>query len=97
MIESSPMLAQRADYGSDMTVRQRAQDLEIRRGSSCSKRALEDLAESGHLHGRPMGEVGESTVSDFAMLTIGFAEQDGGRRVAIGYYRHIHALIIANY
>src|SRR6266571_6861123 len=42
----------------------------------------------------PGGKVGESAVLDFPIFTEGFAQQEGGRRVAIGDFSHIHADII---
>lgn len=42
-----------------------------------------------------MGDVGQSARLAFAVFAVGFAEEDGGRRVAVGYGGHVHAYIIA--
>jgi hypothetical protein len=47
--------------------------------------SLEDGAHGIDLSRRPMGEVGEGTVEDFAVKPKGLAEEDGGRGVAIRY------------
>jgi hypothetical protein len=43
-----------------------------------------------------MGEVGESAVADLAMEAEGFAEEDGGRGVAVGDGGDIHAYMISH-
>jgi hypothetical protein len=42
-----------------------------------------------------MGEVGEGARLDFAVLAIGFAQEDGGRGVAVRHCGHVHAYIIS--
>jgi hypothetical protein len=42
-----------------------------------------------------MGEVGDGAIVDFAILAEGFAEEDGGRGVAVGDDRDVHATILA--
>jgi hypothetical protein len=88
--------AESTDGGGDMTVRKGAKNLKrIRRGSHGGS-ALKDLAESIHLFGGPMRDVGDSAIVDFAVEAEGFAEEDGGRGVAVGDYRDIHALSITH-
>ena len=41
-----------------------------------------------------MREIGEGAVEDFAVLAEGFAEEDGGRGVAVGDGGDVHAYII---
>ena len=41
-----------------------------------------------------MSDVGDGASLDFAIEAIGFAEEDGGRGVAIGDGGYIHAYII---
>jgi hypothetical protein len=41
-----------------------------------------------------MGDVGDGASLDFAFKTIGFAEEDGGRGVAVRYGGNVHAYII---
>jgi hypothetical protein len=42
-----------------------------------------------------MREVGQGTRFDLAVFAVGFAEEDGGRGVAIGDGGHVHAYIIS--
>ena len=44
--------------------------------------------------GGEMSDVGNGASLDFAVVAIRFAEEDGGRRVAIGYSGDVHAYII---
>ena len=39
----------------------------------------------------PGGKIGQRSVLDLAVFTEGFAQQDGGRRVAIGNFGNVHA------
>ena len=41
-----------------------------------------------------MREVGQGACFDLAVFTVGFAEEDGGRGVAIGHGGHVHAYMI---
>ena len=52
------------------------------------------LAEGLDLLRRPMGEIGEGAVVDFAVLAEALAEKDGGRGVAVGDDGHVHVDII---
>jgi hypothetical protein len=42
-----------------------------------------------------MRKIGESPGLDFAVVAEGFAEEDGGRGVAIGYGGDVHAYTIS--
>ena len=53
--------------------------------------ATEQTAQGLDAFGGPGGEVGEGAVFDFAVLTEGLAEEDGGRGGAVGYGGYIHA------
>jgi hypothetical protein len=52
--------------------------------------ALEETAEGVDLSGGPGGEVGEGSFENFGTLSDGFAEEDGGRGVAIGDGLYVH-------
>lgn len=68
-----------AEGGGDMAVRAGADDVEgLRERGADGSSAFQDGAEGVYLSGRPMGEVGEGAVADFAVETEGFAEEDGG-------------------
>ena len=41
-----------------------------------------------------MSDVGDGASLDFAVETIGFAKEDGGRGAAVGYGGDVHAYII---
>jgi hypothetical protein len=43
-----------------------------------------------------MGDVGEGAGLDVAVFAVGFAEEDGGRGVAVGDGGHVHAYIISH-
>ena len=43
-----------------------------------------------------MSDVGEGTSLDSAVEAVGFAEEDGGRRVAIGHGGDVHAYTISH-
>jgi hypothetical protein len=43
-----------------------------------------------------MSDVGDGASLDFAVETIGFAKEDGGRGTAVGYGGDVHAYIIIN-
>ena len=42
-----------------------------------------------------MRDVGDGAGFDLAGLAIGLSKENGGRGVAIGYRRHVHAYIIS--
>src|SRR6204780_3521124 len=89
-------VAQATEDGGDMAVRKGAGDAEgigQRRGGG-RWIASQGRAESCNLLGGGMSEIGEGARFDFAVLAIGFAEEDGGRGVAVGYGGNVHAYII---
>ena len=92
-------VAQAAENSGGVTVRKRAGDEEgIRQGRSGGwKRAGQGQAEGIDLMRAEMRDVGESASFDFAVFAEGFAEEDGGRRVAIGDGSHVHAYILSQY
>jgi hypothetical protein len=92
-------VAQAAENSGGVTVRKRAGDEEgIRQGRSGGwERAGQGQAEGIDLMRAEMGDIGESASLDFAVFAEGFAEEDGGRGVAIGDGSHIHAYIISQY
>ena len=80
-----------------MAVRARTDNLESlrkRSGGSDGSRAFQDGTQGIDLSEGPMGEVGEGAVVDLAVEAEGFAEEDGGRGVAVGDGSHVHAYII---
>src|SRR5438874_10541478 len=58
--------------------------------------APQQTAQGVNARAGPGGNVGERAVLDFAIFTVGFAQQEGGRRVAIGDFSHIHADMIVS-
>jgi hypothetical protein len=58
------------------------------------RRAGQDQAEGFDLMGGKMRDVANGAGLDFAVLAVGFAEEDGGRRVAVGYGGDVHAYVI---
>ena len=79
-----------------MTVWKGAGDKEgIGQGRAAGReRTRQGQAEGFDLMRGKMGEVGEGAGLDFAVLAVGFAEEDGGRGVAVGNGGHIHAYMI---
>jgi hypothetical protein len=76
-----------------VAVRNRALNLEgIGRGDDGFP--FEEAAEGIDLRGGPSGEIGEGALDDFAVDTGGFAEENGGRGVAVGYGLYVHGNII---
>src|SRR5580704_17779436 len=80
-------VAQATEDGGDMAVRQGAGDAEGLGQRRCGGRwiASQGRAEGINLLGGEMSEIGEGARFDFAVLAIGFAEENGGRGLAIGY------------
>jgi hypothetical protein len=89
-------VAQATEYGGDMAVRQGAGDVEgvRQRGGEDSQRAGQCQAEGVNLMRSEMSDVGDGARLDSAVEAIGFAEEDGGRGVAVGYGGDVHAYII---
>jgi len=79
-----------------MAVREGAGDAEGvgQKGRGGRRRASQGRAESFNLQGGEMSEIGKGARFDFAVLAIGFAEENGGRGVAVGYGGDVHAYII---
>jgi hypothetical protein len=87
---------QGAEDSGNVAVRAGADDVEgLRKRGTDGSSALEDSAHGIDLSRRPMGEVGEGTVADFAVEAEGLAEEDGGRGVAVRYGGDVHAYIIS--
>src|SRR5450432_2817136 len=91
-------IAQAAEHGSDMAMRERAGDDErVRQWSAGGRQgAGQGESESFDLMGWEMGEVRESAGFDLAVVAVGFAEEDGGRGVAIGYGGNVHAYMLSH-
>jgi len=86
--------AEGAESGSDVAVRSGTENVESIGGGDQGF-AFEDTAERVDLGGGPRGEVGEGAFDDLAALAEALAEEDGGRRVAVGDGLYIHGYIIA--
>jgi hypothetical protein len=77
--------AQRAENGRDMAVRQRAAQANgLFVGRQCDFAAFEQDAQTLDDFARPIGEIGDGAFFDFALVAEGLAQEDGGRRVAVG-------------
>jgi hypothetical protein len=89
-------VAQAAEHGGDMAVRQGTGDVEglWQRGRGDSQRAGQCQAEGVNLLRGEMSDVGNGASFDFTVEAIGFAEEDGGRGVAVGHGGDVHAYII---
>jgi hypothetical protein len=89
-------VSQAAEDCGDMAVRQGSGDEEgvRQRGGGASQRAGQSPAESVELKSGEMRDVGDGASLDLAVEAIGFAEEDGGRGVAIGYGGDVHAYMI---
>jgi hypothetical protein len=82
--------AQRAEHGRDMAVGQRAANDD---GLLIGRRdlaALEQCAQSFDQFARPVGEVGDGALLDRSAIPKGLAQQDGGRRIAVGDRLDVH-------
>jgi hypothetical protein len=89
---------QGAEDGGHVAVRAGANDIEgLRKRRGDGGGALQNGAEGVELSGGPMREVGEGAVANFAVEAEGLAEEDGGRRVAVGDGGDIHAYYISQY
>jgi hypothetical protein len=60
---------------------------------------IQGSSQTGRLFGRQPGEVGQYSVQYLAILAIGFPQQNGGVRFAVGYDRdeHSYSLGIQNH
>jgi hypothetical protein len=92
-------VTQTTQDGGNMAMRQGARDVEGvgQRGRGGSQRAGQGQAERFNLPRGEMSDVGDGASLDFAFKTIGFAEEDGGRGVAVRYGGNVHAYIIINH
>ena len=81
---------ERAEDGGDMAVGVGAEDVDGVGGSGERGAALEQDLEAVDQGGRPLGEVGEGAFADLAALAEGLAQEDGGRRVAVGDGLDVH-------
>ena len=76
-------VAQGAEYGRDMAVRQRAAHHD---GLLTGRRdfpALEQRAQAFDDLGRPIGQIGDRALFDFSAVAIALSQQNGGRRVPV--------------
>src|SRR5208337_4528638 len=88
LVEPEP--AHRPEHGGDVTVRQRAGDLEALGSERHERLAGEHPAQAVDLLIRPVGDIGERARLDLASLAIALTQQDGGRRIAVGNARYVH-------
>jgi hypothetical protein len=88
LVEPEP--AHRPEHGGDVAMRQRTGDLEALGGERHKNLSGEHPAQTLDLGLRPIGDVGERARLDLAALAIAFAQQDGGRRIAVGNARDVH-------
>src|SRR5260370_11530394 len=89
-------VAQATENCGDVAMRKGSSDEEgiLQRRRRRSGRAGQDQAEGLDLMGGEMRDVGNGAGLDFAVLAVGFAEEDGGRRVAVGHGGDVHAYTI---
>jgi|SRR5208337_3357786 len=86
---------QSAEDGGDVAVRAGADDVEgLRQRGVEDSGALQDGAKRIDFGGGPVGEIGDSAVMDLAVFAEAFAEEDGGRGVAVGDDGDVHVDII---
>ena len=76
--------------GGDVAVREAAQDGEQFAGGPESDAALEKDTQAIDEVIRPLGEVGDGTFFDLAVLPEGLTEEDGRGRVAVGDGVDVH-------
>ena len=79
-----------AEHGGDVAVGLGANDIESVVEGGEGEAALEEEAQAVDDVGRQLGEVGEGAFLDFAVLAVGLAQEDGGRRVAVGDVLDVH-------
>ena len=84
-----------AEHGGDMSVGQGASDLDWL-PSRKEEFTAQDAAQGVDLSSRPGREIGEGTFVDLPAFAPGFAEQDGGWRVAVGDRLHVHGDMLSN-
>jgi hypothetical protein len=76
--------AQHAEDGGDVVVRQGAADGQGFLAGWQGRAALEQAAQTLDQLGWPVGQVEQGALFDLAGLAVGLAQQDGGRRGAVG-------------
>lgn len=82
--------------GGDMPVWQRALDREHRGGRLHRHAALEQDAKVLDQRRIPVRQVGQRALDDLAALAIPLAQQDGGRRAAVGGGLDVHAYMVSS-
>ena len=87
-------LVEGTEDGGDVAVRVAASDGEQIVGGAESDTALEEDTQAGDDMIGALGEVGDGTFSDLAVLTEGLAEENGGRGVAVGDGVDVHGQIV---
>ena len=85
-----PQIAQRPEHGGDMAVGLRADDVEGVVEAGHRGAAFEQHAQALDQRRGPFGEVGQGAFPDLAPLAPAFAQEDGGRRVAVGDGFDVH-------
>jgi hypothetical protein len=86
--------AKGAEGSSHVAVRSRTLNQESVGGGD-ERFAFEDTAEGVDLGSRPSGEIGEGAFDNLAAAAEALAEEDGGRRVAVGDGLNVHGYNIA--
>ena len=81
-----------AEHGGDGPMRQRALDGEGLLARRQHDAALEHAAQTLDVLGRPVGEVEQRALPDGSAVPIALAQQDGGRRAAVGDGLDVHGL-----
>ena len=89
MVRSQPQLAQRAEHSGDMAVGKGALDVEHLLAPDQGLVPQHPPQGIDFLRG-PLGEVGQGAFLDFAVFAPALAQEDGGRRVAVGDRFDIH-------
>ena len=87
LVQADP--AQRAQDGSDVTVREGPNDLEPAAGVG-DLAALEQRAQPLDDVGGPVGQIGQGTIAGLATLAVGLAEQDARWGATVGYGCNVH-------
>ena len=88
-------LTQGAKRGGDMTMREGAVHDDRLFADRARLPAFEKGAKPFDEFGRPVGEIEQCAFFDLTVLAIGFAQEDGGRRVPVGDGFDIHGRMIA--
>ena len=86
-------LAQCAECGRDVAIRQGALDLEALGHRRPHRLVGKNPAQGVDLGLRPSGQVGQGAALDLALFAIALAQQHGGRGVPVGDGRDVHPAI----